>query len=391
MAQQASASSAGQGTNPREIARHRVGIVYVNPSVSIDRLGYDSNVLNSEDDPKGDFTAAITPAATFWIPFQQRALLTTNAAVGFVHYQDFTTQRTVNPRINVLGELYARRLTFWAEAGTASDFRQPNNEIETRVKQHTDNVAGGVKVTMQRGLSIGASAYRRTQGYDSDETLRGVNLSDRLDRNEQGYTITVQERVTSLTTVGVLFETREDRFDQSPERDADGYRLAGTIALAEKALINGSVEVGYRHVKATDPSVPAFNGLVSRVAIGNRVGGTTEMNVTWDREMQYSLFDTRPYYLTNAVSVTIRRQVAGEFDASAGASRNQSRYKTALGAALPSGDRQVTTSYSGDIGYRVNRDSRAAIGVTHSRRTSTLIDSRGYSTTQVFFSLNYAF
>ena len=126
-AQQAPALTSLQPANPRETARHRFGFLYVNPSLSIDRLGYDSNVLNSPDDPKADFTASITPQATIWIPFQRRALLTTTADVSFVYYKTLESQRTVNGRINALGELYARRFMFSVEAGTATEFRQPEH------------------------------------------------------------------------------------------------------------------------------------------------------------------------------------------------------------------------------------------------------------------------
>jgi len=391
-AQSASGSGgAGQGANPRETARHRAGFVYFNPSLSIDRLGYDSNVQNTSSERQGDFTVSITPHATLWIPFQRRALLTSNASVGFDYYKDVSRNRTVNPRIDALGELYARRLTFFAEAGRSNQFRQPNIEIETRVKERTDNLGGGIRVTLQRGLSIGVSAYRRDTAFDGDDVSGGVSLSERLDRSERGVRVIVQERLTSLTTVGVVFETREDRFDRAPNRNADGYRAAATIAFDEKALINGSVALGYRNVDAADPLVPAFSGFVSQVAISNRIGGTTEVSLGWDRDTQYSLSETRPYFLTNAMTVRLRRQVAGEFDASAGVGRNRSTYRSEIGVAVPGGDGETAMTYSADVGYRVNRSSRAAFGVTHTRRTSALSDSRRYASTFAGFSLTYVF
>ena len=243
---------------------------------------------------------------------------------------------------------------------------------------------------MQRGLSIGFSAYRSTTRFDEDESVAGFNLSDRLDRAEQGLRLVVLERLTSLTTVGLIVETREDRFERAPDRDADGYRVAGTIVLAEKALISGTAEIGYRHVKPNDDLVPAFNGLVSRIAVSNRIGGSTAISLGWDRDMQYSFSETRPFYLTNAVSARVRRHVAGQFDTSVGAVRNRATYRSLLGVVVE-GNRELLTTYTADIGYRVNRDSRLALGVTHNRRSSTLADSRTYSNTLAGLSLNYVF
>jgi hypothetical protein len=243
---------------------------------------------------------------------------------------------------------------------------------------------------MLRGLSVGVSGYRRTNRFDDDEAVGGINLSERLDRSEQGWRLVVQEALTSLTTVGVIVETREDRFDQSPERDADGYRAALSIGLAEKALISGTAEIGYRHVKPNEPLVPAFNGLVSRIAVSNRVGGATEIGLGWDRDMQYSFDESRPYYLSNAVSLRLRRHVAGQFDTSVGATRNRVTYRSLIGTVVE-GNRELLSIYTADVGYRLNRDSRLALGVTHSTRSSTLADSRKYSNTLAGLSLNYAF
>ena len=52
---------------------------------------------------------------------------------------------------------------------------------------------------------------------------------------------------------------------------------------------------------------------------------------------------------------------------------------------------ELFTTYTADVGYRLNRDSRLALGVTHNKRSSELSDSRGYSTTQAGLSLNYVF
>ena len=70
--------------DPRETARMQFGILHLSPSISLDRLGVDSNVFNSSTDPQADFILSLTPRATMWVPFARRALVTTNASVGVV-------------------------------------------------------------------------------------------------------------------------------------------------------------------------------------------------------------------------------------------------------------------------------------------------------------------
>lgn len=380
-----------RGADPRETASFRVGFLYLTPSLFLDRVGYDSNVLNQADDRKADFTMRVTPRSMVWIPFARRALLTADLGVGMLYYKNTTSQRSVSPRINAVGEVYARRLTLSAEAGTVRDVRQPNIEIETRATQVNDTLGIGARVDLQRGLSVGLAGYRWTNRYDADAVLRGIKLGEQLDRVEQGIRVTVREQLTSFTAVGVIFETRSDRFDRAVDRNADGYRLAGTIDLAPKALIAGTAEVGYRHAKSLDPTVPSFDGLVAKVAISNRLAGVWETRLTWDRDMQYSLTEARPYFLMTDLFIRVGRRLAGQFDASLGSGRTRSTYQDRLGVSPASRDRERVTTYNLDIGYRLTRDSRLAFGVTRNTRTSSLADTRRYSTTFAGLSLNYVF
>ncbi len=387
---QAQTSAPTQGENPRELARFQFGVLYLSPSISIDRMGYDSNVLNANGDTRGDFTLSITPRSRVWIPFARRALLTTDLGLSFVYYKDSTNLRSVRPQLNAMAELFARRLTFFAEASVSRDLQQPNIEIEQRVRLLNDGFGGGVRVALLRSLTLAVGAYRRTTRFDGNEAVSDINLNDTLGRVEQGVRLVVRDQLTSLTAVSINFETREDRFDRATDRNAGGYRVSGTIELAPKALISGTAEIGYRHLDPVSPFVPEFDGLVAKVGVANRIAGTWESNLGWDRDVEYSLDPSRPYFITSGISAHVRRQVAGQFDTGLGASRTRSRYRSLLGVTGVLGGERLT-SYTFDVGYRLSRDSRAALGVTRTHRTSGLSDNRSYSTTLAALSLNYVF
>jgi len=369
----------------------RFGIFYLTPTLSIERIGIDTNVFPGIGEPKSDFTATMTPATTVWVPVARRALLTTQLGLGFVYYKTFKNQRSVNPTVSARGELYARRLTFLVDAGTSTAHSQPNLEIDARVKHVTANVRGGLRLQMLRGLSVEVSTYRNTTSFGDDAAFLGVNLKDTLDRAEEGIRVSVRESLTSLTTVGVIVETRNDRFGRSNDRDAQGYRAVATIDLAAKALISGSAEIGFRHQKPNNPLVPAFRGLVAKVAVANKFGDSFQTNFGWDRDTNYSFDTVQSYYMSNAFSVNVRRQLAGRFDAIVGATRNRASYRVLTGAALDSGRRDLTMTYTVNLGSRLGRDARLGLAVSRTNRTSTLADARQYSATQAGVSFSYGF
>src|SRR5436305_9848265 len=67
------AAPVGADFDPRKDARAHAGGVYFTPTFRLENLGIDSNVFNTTDDPKSDFTATFTPGVQVWMPIQRRA------------------------------------------------------------------------------------------------------------------------------------------------------------------------------------------------------------------------------------------------------------------------------------------------------------------------------
>ena len=65
-------------------ARMRLGPLYLNPVLQIRELGVDTNVFNTFDDPKSDFTATLGPEIESWLPLGRRILITAFGGVDVV-------------------------------------------------------------------------------------------------------------------------------------------------------------------------------------------------------------------------------------------------------------------------------------------------------------------
>src|SRR5687767_8316148 len=65
--------------DPRAQARIHVGPLYVTPGLQLREVGVDTNVFNTNADPKSDFTFTVGPNADVWLPFGRRAMLKTSA------------------------------------------------------------------------------------------------------------------------------------------------------------------------------------------------------------------------------------------------------------------------------------------------------------------------
>ena len=65
--------------------------------------------------PTSDFTTVVAPQAAVAIPFTNRALVKALLGTDLVYYAQYASERSVDPQAAVRAELYARRLTFFAD------------------------------------------------------------------------------------------------------------------------------------------------------------------------------------------------------------------------------------------------------------------------------------
>jgi hypothetical protein len=103
--------------------------------------------------------------------------------------------------------------------------------------------------------------------------------------------------------------------------------------------------------------------------------------------------ETEPYFVSTAVGLQVRRQLAGQFDTTLGAQRFNYAYQ-ALQVPVFDGDVpriDITYTYSGDVGYRVGRKARVGVGLSYSARESNQVSEIGYSRVRFGFTVNYGF
>ena len=88
----------------------RLGVLGLGPKVTLVNLGVDTNVFNEVEDPKEDFTFTVAPALDLWMR-TGRGLLTLNGKVEFVYFNQYTSERSINPFGSAQYEYRLPRLT----------------------------------------------------------------------------------------------------------------------------------------------------------------------------------------------------------------------------------------------------------------------------------------
>jgi hypothetical protein len=393
----AMAAAQPQGADaPRADARIHVGPLYVTPNLQLREVGVDTNVFNTHNDPKSDFTFTVGPGASVWVPFGRRAMLKTTGGADLVYFQRYRSERSFNPHADVRGEVYLQRLTLFGENALVNTRQRPNFEIDVRARRLENTVRIGAQLRLSSKLSVEVAGRQSLVHFDGDAFFSGSYLEEVLNRDSRGLSATVRYRRTPLTTIVVRTEKSRERFTSSPLRDADTLRIEPGVEFRPPALISGSGYLGVRRLDPLHKELPAFSGMVGSGRLRFRLPAATSVEFSGDRDLSYSYERLQPYYIVDGYGLTVRRQIVRRFDAYVSTQRQLYSYRDLIvsdGATTRpgAGREDSTVIYSMSVGYTPNRDSRVGVVISRMSRDSNAYDYAVYEGFRVGTTVTYGF
>jgi hypothetical protein len=385
----ASGQTGGQmPPDPADNARIQAGPLSVNPRLELVNVGVDSNIRDEAFDAKEDFTATLRPSLDATLRFG-RGRLRYRGSLDAVYFHTYKDERSINRSGEIRLEARLTRFVPYVSVAGLATRERPNREIDLRARRTTQTVAGGASLLIFSRTSIVGEVKREIFRYDATEFFRGENLSRGL--NERRTTINggLRLALTPLTTLSLTAAAEQDRFDASPDRDADTLRIMPALEFDPSALLAGSVSVGFRRFKPLHGTMPPFRGVVAQVSTRYTLLGRTRFALQASRDLDYSYLVDEPYYLRTGAALTITQAVGGPFDVQVSGGRDRLEYRTAIGSAEEAGT-DTTDVGGGGIGYRLADTARIGVNIEFTRRRSPVV-LRAFDRRRIFGSLTYGF
>jgi hypothetical protein len=373
---------------PPADARLRWGGLTLRPTVSI-IAGIDTNVLNEETNPQQDFFSRTTPEVRGWLK-AGRTQTEFRGGMGLVYFAEIENQNSVNLAGDGRFSVDLARFVPYVSAGIVRTRDRTDFEIDTRPLHVDASFRGGVISRLSTKVDFDVAAYRMTSDFAEEETFDGQNLAQSLNRTRTGGVAGFRYRLTPLTTLGLQFETEQDRFEFTPLRDSDSQRILPGVDFKPDALISGSAAVGVRRFKPLDPAVPEYTGLVSLVSLSYQWRGTTMFSFNNSRDVSYSFDPTTPYYLLTTWGVSINQWITDRIRVMGSVGRQRLDYQ-ALQTASTAADARVddgTTFGSSLLFFTPSRKTSFGITVDYARRSSG-VATRQYDGVRAGMVVNY--
>jgi hypothetical protein len=364
----------------------QAGPVALYPTIVLRDVGIDSNVFNDSMEPKDDFTFTVNPGLRASLGRGPVRFIGKTSA-GFVYYQTYTDQQSTNGEFQGRMETTSPRIRPFASAGWFQTSDRSGYEIDARASRAQSSFTAGIDFEVTAVTALTAWARRDRQTYADGEKFMGVDLASQLDYTTHLAAAGAKFAVTPITTLTVAVELQQDRFDTSPLRDADSWRVAPTLQFGVDAAITGQVSAGYRDFNPRDPQLPPFRGFIMSAGTSYTLLGVTRFDVQANRDVMYSFEAEHPYYLASGGFLTVSQRIGGPFDLIGLGGRQRLRYQDVGGAQLD-GVETISTLGAG-LGIRIGEHLRVTVTYDRTERNSTESSGRDYERRRVLSSVSY--
>jgi len=174
------------------------------------------------------------------------------------------------------------------------------------------------------------------------KVMAGVSLAEQLNSTTDIAAGGARLRLTPFTSIVALAEVQRDRFESSPEKDADSLRIAPYVEFDNGAAVVGRARAGYRAFRPVHSSVAGYDGPVASVTLGLRVLDRLRGRLDGGRDVRFSYDPFQPFYLETGLLFEIRYRVAGPFELIGMGERWQLRHQR-IGGASFDGRRENTS------------------------------------------------
>jgi hypothetical protein len=380
-------SVSAQGVDGAASPRFIFGPLGITPRIALKDVGVDSNPQNQAGDAERDFTATLVPGVDTYLRIG-KGRLTGKTSVEYLYFNKSDTLRSFNVNQELRAEVALNRVSPFVAGGYLRTRQRPNFEIDTRVQQNVTYVGVGAALRLGGRTSVEIEG-RRGQFRFGDGKYGDPSIAQALDRDTDTYAVTTKVALTPLTTFVLRGESLRDRFTFDPVRSSDSVSVLPGFEFKPSALIAGKVSVGYRRFDALDASVPDFAGVIGELDARYTWREQTRFGFKATRNIDYSIGELEPYYVTNGGSLEITQIIGLNWYAAARGGRSRLVYRNFIdGRAGTVGRSDRVDMYGVGFGRKLGDDIRVGLDVNKVRRLS-VIPTRQYEGYRVGVSISY--
>jgi len=286
--------------------------------------------------------------------------LTVTPYAQVVRYRRSKTESWTAPGVSAKMERrFSSRFALTGEGQAGSSRDRIGLEVDARARRFAQSASVGARLTNERSRLVFRVSELESH-YDGDSQFLGVGLARELDRSSRTATVETAYRLSSFTTAVASADVTSDRFTRATERSMDSLRALGGFDLNPRALISGSIRVGYKQTRPLRTIAPSFRGLAATGGLALTLRDSFSIAGGVQRDVDYSFRPDFPYFVYNLYESSVRQALFRRLEFGAGVSSAKLTYRQ---FGLPGSPEAASRYYE----YLVNTSASVSVNVRGGR------------------------
>ena len=380
----------GPVVDPADIAKVKIGPIFMQPAFGLKNVGLENNVFNDPSDPKKDWTATVNMGMLAGLRYGP-GRISVKTSTDYVYYAEHASERSIDGATRLQAELRTERFRGWLGMDRAKTHERAGLEIDARAGREIPSYDAGVEYRFGFRLGTRAMVRQREVEYEEEEVFRDVALKDTLNATYDEVSLQLLYEISPLSNFRVSGEGSRSRFDVATVRDASEVAVFAGIEGKKDAAIEGYIDVGWRERVPEDNLAPAYSGVVARASASFVLWEEVLVSFGADRDIPLSYDEAFTFYVQQGGSSVVTWRFHDRFDIFASGRRYELKYDRPVDpkAVLRT---DTVFAYGAGVGFFLHGypGTRLGLSVERNARQSVLADHR-YDNTRFLTHVGFSF
>ncbi len=356
----------------------KIGFIYVEPSILLKNVGYNSNIYSFDEEATPDWTADAGLVVNFSALIGRRLILIVKESPYYSFFLENKGLQYFNNQISGTLHSYIGRFNLEYTYEASDMLSRPTVEFGNRIKTKKYINKLSVDYGDYSRSFVGFSARIEDLNYDDSDYSSGYDISSRLNREVSTFAVTLNRVIFTRTVLTFGWEYFNMIFDTDEIKNGSGGVLSVGIQFPEVSIIRGSFKIGMKYFspdydQAVKYSKPNGSGDVSI-----RLTKRFRLNIGYSIDNQYSFYEENQYFDLKRYTLGLDYYLGRNIKAGYSFSSGETVYKELSG--LETGRKDTIEQSEFKLGVRMSGDME--IGVQYTRyfgRSSFLEFTRNYN------------
>lgn len=338
------------------------------PSLTVWRLGVDTNVFNSGGKPQASFVATFGPELGVTLK-TSHLQVDASGRLALSAYPSQTSENSSEPGYGIAPSLTVTpRLTLRSQWNLSRSRERWSNELDLRARRREETFGAGITVRPFARIGLDVDGRDWKVRFDPNQTVSGVDLQQTLTERVRSLKGTLHLTVTALSDLTVSAVAASHRFPLLRSRDANATEITAGVAFKPTAMVTGQVEIGRLRYVPVDTAVPPFDGMAGHFALSRAFRDRTAVGVRAQRAAGASFQPQFPFAIIDQAGGWVQQMLSRRFDVLGEVyhERFSNRFVAPLTGEVQWSNTD-TRRYTSQFGVRVGR-TRVAANATYVER-----------------------